>query len=230
MKEEPVTRRCAEILRARTHAVIGVSPFNSYFSEERIAALAAWAQRSFASFHVYVPDGPSQYTLEALGYPETRARKKAKRQGRWLLNKIRRALAAAGVEESAIDGLILCSKTLEGCQTYRSLLRDVEDTCARDAAFLNGCYDTSRWVLNGQADAFEDITHDMLVSAVRYFQAELPLFMNSPKLAGVNSSVFVYHQCPPFLEQLLQTRRGDVIDENQGFVKVIAEEAAALNL
>lgn len=222
MKEEPVTHVCAEILSAREHAVIGVSPFNSYFSEQKITALIAWAKENFGAFHVYVPDGPSRFTLEALGYPEGKARKKANRQGRWLLNKIRRGLDAAGINENAVDDLILCSKTLDDHHAYVRLLADVESVCDRDIKFREGCIETSRWVLNGQVDEVEEVTHDMLASAVRYFKAELPLFMNSPALVGVNSSVFVYHQCPPFLEELLNTKRGGFINERQGFVKVTA--------
>ncbi len=220
MKEEPVTRACAKILGAREHAMIGVSPFNSYFSEEKIGTLIAWAKDNFCAFHIYVPDGPSQFTLEALGYPENKARKKANRQGRWLLNKIRRGLDAAGVKEDQADDLILCSRVLDGHHAYRQLLDDVDDACERDPEFRDGCIETSRWVLNGQADDFEDITHDMLASAVRYFKAELPLFMNSPAIVDAASSVFIYHQCPPFLERLLLTKRGSLVNERQGFVKV----------
>ncbi len=222
MIEEPVTRICAEILSAREHAVIGISPFNSYFSEQKITELVAWAKESFSTFHVYVPDGPARFTLEALGYPESKARKKANRQGRWLLNKIRRSLDAAGVPENAVDEAILCSKSLDGHHAYVRLLDDVESVCDRDIEFREGCIETSRWVLNGQADEVEEVTHDMLASAVRYFKAELPLFMKSPALVGVNSSVFVYHQCPPFLEELLNTKRGCFINERQGFVIVTA--------
>ena len=163
---------------------------------------------------------PSRFTLEALGYPESKARKKANRQGRWLLNKIRRGLDAAGIPENTADEVILCSKTLDDHFDYCRLLSDVESVCDRDMEFRDGCIETSRWVLNGQADEVEEVTHDMLVSAVRYFKAELPLFMNSPALVGVNSSVFVYHQCPPFLEELFKTKRGNFINERQGFVKV----------
>lgn len=222
MKEKPVTRICAEILSAREHAVIGISPFNSYFSEQKITELIAWTKENFKSFHVYVPDGPSRFTLEALGYPEGKARKKANRQGRWLLNKIRRGLDAVGIHENAADEMILCSRTLDDHDHYRRLFSHVETVCDCDSEFNEGCLETSRWVLNGQADEVEDVTHDMLASAVRYFKAELPLFMNSPALVGVNSSVFVYHQCPPFLEELLNTKRGGFINERQGFVKVTA--------
>jgi len=222
MKEEPVTRTCAEVLRAREHAVIGVSPFNSYFSEEKIASLIVWAKANFRAFHIYVPDGPSQFTLEALGCPENKARKKANRQSRWLLNKIRRALCAAGVDESEADQSILCSKTLDHQDAYCRLVNQVDAICAYDLSFHEGCVETSRWVLNGQAGDPLDVTREMLESAVRYLKAELPLFINSPAIVGATSSVFVYHQCPPFLEDLFQTRRGDIVSGRQGFVKVTA--------
>jgi len=37
MLANPVTLRCSELFDSRTHAVIGISPFNSYFSEMRIS-------------------------------------------------------------------------------------------------------------------------------------------------------------------------------------------------
>jgi len=220
MKEEPVTDACAAILNAREHAVIGVSPFNSHFTEERIAELICWAKANFRAFHIYVPDGPSQFTLEALGYSENKARKKATRQSRWLLNKIRRALSVAGIEEAAAEQLILCSKTLDHDSTYCRLAQEVDAICANDVSFHEGCVETSRWVLNGQAGDPQEVTREMLESAVRYLKAELPLFMDSPAIVGASSSVFAYHQCPPFLEELFQTRRGEIVSEGQGFVKV----------
>lgn len=223
MRKEPVTRICAEILSVREHAVIGVSPFNSYFSEDKIAALVTWAKENFDMFHIYVPDGPSRFTLEALGYSEAKARKKANRQARWLFNKIRRGLDIAGCEEGAFEDIILCSDTLEDHDGYRSLLDRVETACVRDPEFHNGCIETSKWVLDGRINGIEEVTPEMILSAVRYFKAELPLFMNSPALVGVGSSSFIYHQCPPFLEYLFLKRRGDIIDERQGFVKITAK-------
>ena len=222
MKEEPITADCAAILRAREHVVVGVSPFNSYFTEEKIAELINWAKENFRAFHLYVPDGPSRFTLEALGYPESKARKKANRQGRWLLNKIGRALCAAEVEEAEAEHLILSSRTLDHDETYCRLAEEVDAICAGDASFHEACVETSRWVLNGQADDPDTVTREMLESAVRYLKAELPLFMNSPAIVGASSSVFAYHQCPPFLEELFQTRRGEIVNQRQGFVKVTA--------
>jgi cyclo(L-tyrosyl-L-tyrosyl) synthase len=223
MQETPVTPVCAGLFNAREHAVIGISPFNSYFSEEKIGALIRWAKENFSAFHIYVPDGPSQFTLEALGYPEGKARKKASRQARWLFNKIRRGLDVAGYSEGAFEEFVLCSKALDRNQAYRRLLADVDRRFENDMDFRSGCIETSKWVLNGQAGEVEEITPCMAQSAVRYFKAELPLFMNSAELVGVSSSVFVYQQCPSFLEKLLLETRGEIISAKQGFVKVTTD-------
>lgn len=48
---KPVSERCASLYEGKDHAVIGVSPFNTYFSEERLTALFKWAHESFAALY-----------------------------------------------------------------------------------------------------------------------------------------------------------------------------------
>jgi hypothetical protein len=77
----PLSTTCAEILSQADHECIGVSPFNSYFAVGRIRQLAEWAYGRFARVDFFIPDGPSAYTLQALGYPPQRAEWKAERGG-----------------------------------------------------------------------------------------------------------------------------------------------------
>ncbi|GAB4530922.1 MAG: cyclo(L-leucyl-L-leucyl) synthase [Parvularculaceae bacterium] len=219
MNAEPVTSACGELLAARRHVVLGVSPFNSYFSEARIAALIRWAAGTFERFSIYVPDGPSRYTLEALGCAPAKARKKAARQARWLFNKIRRALGENGFSVDAFSEIVLCSQMIDDNRAYRVLCDEVETRFAADAAFRSGCLETTRWVLEGHLESGMEATPEMLESAVRHFKAELPLFMDSAAIAGVASSVFAYHQCPDFLRSLYETRDAG-LRPNQGFVIV----------
>lgn len=219
MNAEPLTSACAELLAARRHVVLGVSPFNSYFSEARIAALIRWAAGDFERFSIYVPDGPSRYTLEALGCAPAKARKKAGRQARWLFNKIRRALGENGFCEDAFSEIVLCSQTLEDNRAYNAALDEVETRFHGDAGFRRGCLQTTRWVLESHLEDGTEATQEMLESAVRYFKAELPLFMDSAAIAGVESSLFAYHQCPDFLRSLYETRRAG-LRAKQGFVIV----------
>jgi len=62
-----LTENCAKNFKRREHGCFGISPFNSYFSEDRIRELARWGTREFKSIHFFVPDVPSVYTLEAQG-------------------------------------------------------------------------------------------------------------------------------------------------------------------
>lgn len=64
--------RCLPDRGERFHAVVGTSPFNSYYSEGRLTALLAWANEHFDHIDVFIPDTPTVWTLEAGGYPPKR--------------------------------------------------------------------------------------------------------------------------------------------------------------
>lgn len=55
----------------------------------------------------------------------------------------------------------------------------------------------------GQAPDEEQVEH-----AVRYFLAELPLFIDTPAIVGAGTSVFCYHKPPAVLRRLAGLRRG----------------------
>lgn len=213
---KPVSNLCGSVYEARHHAVIGVSPFNSHFSEERLRALFAWAQRNFDDFHVFVPDEVTRYTLEAAGYTEQTARKKARRQARTLLNRIGRALASScGATDMS---RVLTNAVLDDNSAYRSLRDDVESRFNQDADFRRQCLECSRWVLESQIKDTEKIDERALLHAVKYFLSEMPLFMDSAAIAGRTSSVFCYHQCPTILQKLYCDRSHGLIAERQGFL------------
>jgi len=215
---KPVSNICASIFEAKSHAVIGVSPFNSYFSEARLAALFGWAHDTFDSFHVFVPDEATKYTLEAVGYGEAKAAKKARRQANYLLNKIRRALLSADPTFDMSN--ILTNGTLAVNEPYRRLLANVEGRFESDAVFRRQCLECTRWVLENQIETVDDINDAMLSLAVRYLLEEMPLFMDSAGIVGVTSSVFCYHNCPNVLRSFYEDRSFGQINECQGFLIV----------
>ena len=45
----------------KSHCILGISPFNSFFSEENITALLNWANIQFRSFQIFIPDQISYY-------------------------------------------------------------------------------------------------------------------------------------------------------------------------
>ncbi|MEV0676132.1 tRNA-dependent cyclodipeptide synthase [Actinosynnema sp. NPDC050436] len=212
----PLTEHCAAPLRSGRHVCIGVSPFNSYFTVERIAALARWAMREFERFHFFVPDRAAVHTLEALGYDPARARLKARRQGQYVVNKICRALRDLDVPcpaDHVLDGAALAENPC-----YQGLLAQAHGLFATDEGFAGQCLEATRWVLDRRLPDGAAPTDTQLRQAVRYFLAELPMFVDTPAVAGVDSSVFAYHQRVGFLELLYARELAWRPRPEQGFV------------
>ncbi|UQA91075.1 tRNA-dependent cyclodipeptide synthase [Streptomyces halobius] len=212
----PLTPGCQSALTARTHACVGVSPFNSYFSVERVNALARWALDSFDRVHFFVPDTAAVHTLEALGYPPERAAWKARRQGQYVRNKIVRALSAAGISEPGAH--VLDGQTLASSNAYARLLEQVGSRYQQDEVFAQACLGASAWTLERRLSPGTVPTPAQLRCAVRYFLAELPLFLDTPQIAGVTASVFCYHQVPAFLDDLFHHRLALRPAAGQGYV------------
>lgn len=215
MNVNPLTPSCARVLKMGDAAVIGVSPFNSYFSEARIAALAAWAMEQFNMVYYYVPDGPSTYTLLAQGYSEQKAMRKARRQSAWLLNKICRADQLAGGTD--VECRLLNSAALNHHVTYQKLLAEVKSRHAQDRRLRAACQNCSSWVLRNYVT---ELDHRAIDLAVKYLLAEIPLFTHACKIVGHASAVFVYHQCPAFVRGLFLGEYRLSVASNQGYAVV----------
>ncbi|RSM69337.1 tRNA-dependent cyclodipeptide synthase [Amycolatopsis sp. WAC 01375] len=216
LRPSPLTEHCADPLMRADHVCLGVSPFNSHFTVDRIADLARWAMSNFQGFHFFVPDGPSAFTLEALGYNPVRAAQKALRQGNYTRNKIIRALEQVYPGDSR--ELILDSTVLDTNRAYLGLLSEAHHRFATDPEFAEQCLGATGWVLDKRLPEGEHPTRDQLRSAVRYFLAELPMFVGTVAVAGVGSSVFAYHQRVSFLERLYRRELSWRPSPGQGFV------------
>ncbi len=219
---EPLSTQCTLALSTAEHACFGISPFNSYFSTERITHLVRWAASTFRSFHVFVPDVPAAYTLEALGYSSARAKHKARRQANYLRNKIMRALETARLDQSAT--LILDWVSLSGNARYESLLDAAHRRFDSDEDFRAECLDASHWVLDKRLPADTQVTTEQLTLAARYFLSELPLFTDTSSIVGTESSVFCYHQAVPFLRRLYRHELPWKPSPSQGFVVLKAAD------
>lgn len=223
LRAHPLTERCASIYDGCRHAVFGVSPFNGHFTEPRLRNLFRWGCQRFDRIHVFVPDEPAAFTLEALGYAPARARHKARRQANYLHNKIHRALEAVGSPIGNGRFELLNWERLQQNLRYRDALERCRRMFADEPEFREACLDSARWALHGRAGR-EDVSEPALHRAVEYFLVEVPLFANSPEILDEPASVFCYHQSIPFLDNLYRERLAWIPDRNQGFV--VLEPAA----
>ena len=222
MDARALTTFCSRSFALREHCCFGISPFNSYFSEERIRELAIWGLREFKSMHFFIPDIPAVYTLEAQGYSREKAEWKARRQAQYLKNKIHRALSGLALSTERIYEMILDWERLSATKRYVELHEEVLQIFEDDLAFRAHCLEASRWVLTQKVDTSEILTDAALELAVKYFLAEIPLFADTLGIVGKTSSVFCYHQRVNFLEKFYQRKLALVPQEHQGFVVVQA--------
>ncbi len=219
MQVSYATERCESVFNQRHHAVLGISPFNSYFSQQQIATIFQWARSNFDSVQLYLPDEPTIFTLQALGYDDKKADRKARRQCTYLKNKIHRALGSCGIEESKWPALLISHSDLKHNVIYQEKYEWCCEQYEKDCIFREGCLSSSNWVLSNQLPDGQKPTELMLTTAVKYFLAELPMFLWSPEILNKGSTVFCYHQCPAFLKQLFEGVCGDrLVHEEQGFV------------
>jgi len=221
----PLAEPGGDALRRGAHAVLGISPFNSYFTEERIRSLAAWAVEHFERVHLFIPDEPTRFTLEALGYNPQRAQQKARTQCNWLRNKIQRALLSLDIDEERADEMVVGWAELQRRPSFVERHAEYLGRFEADPDFRQACLEGAAWALEGKGEGI--LSEEALHLASRYFLAEIPLFLDSPGVFGVVSSAFCYHQVIPFMDQLYDGVLTVRPAPGQGFVRVEARTAFA---
>jgi cyclo(L-tyrosyl-L-tyrosyl) synthase len=180
----------------KEHALMGVSPFNSYYSEGNLKKLFSWGLSNFKEISVFMPNEISTYTLQAIGYPKDKADRKTKSQDRYLRNKAIKALVANNLsEEEAKSKMVFFSDLMKNNKKYMEFYKLYEQMYENDKNFREGCLLTSKYVLNDKRDLVT-VSQEDLYTAVKYFLAELPLYLNTPDILDINSSLFVYKDLP----------------------------------
>ena len=97
----------------------------------------------------------------------------------------------------------------------------------QDAAFRLECDQCTGWVLNGHT--IKDLHKSNHNIAVHYILNEMPLFMDTPSILGVESSLFVYHQTPEFINFLYTNSiSSELIASNQGFIELSVQKQGAI--
>ena len=193
---EPLTDRCKQILAIGDHAIIGVSPFNSYFTEPTIARIIEWCQAHFSRFDLYLPDKPNEYTLLALGYSASKARRKARRQANYMRNRIIAALTIAGLPPSPPKERIVDHGALDHNQDYQAAYAATKDLFALDRSFRNGIVQASSEAIARKADhqgCDASLSAESIRISSEYLLAELPIMTADDRMLDRKYSAFCYH-------------------------------------
>jgi cyclo(L-tyrosyl-L-tyrosyl) synthase len=203
----PLSENCQNILTNESFAVIGISPFNSYFSVENITKMIKVVASNFNDFCVFIPDKVSTYTLESLGYTASEAKNKTRKQDNYLKNKVKKALEIVAENYKASSSSILLLSEMLKNNDYMEVYESCRKEFNSNDKFREGCIDASNCALESNTDKRDiEITQEVLLKAVEYFLYELPLFMDLPKIQHKESAVFIYTCAPQFIEHIYRNR------------------------
>mgnify|MGYP001810438122 CR=1 FL=1 len=192
--------RCLPDRGERCHAVVGTSPFNSYYSEARLTELLAWAKDHFERVDLFVPDTPTVWTLEAGGNTPQEASHKTRRQVRYLNNKIDRAREAVGTVDKPLR--LFPWSQVARLDRYATSEQRFRTAFATDKKFQEECLAATDDVLQNRRREGHEPSHRQRLGAVDYLMAELPLILNGPELFGVQTSTFIYHRSLRLFERI----------------------------
>ncbi|MHB9851826.1 tRNA-dependent cyclodipeptide synthase [Streptomyces krungchingensis] len=221
---QPYTPHCQVIHAAGDHAVIGVSPGNSYFSARRVDALARWGVEHFDRVDLVYTDLHVAEMYEALGYPADDARRKAVKNLRGVRAKVTAAAAAHGAGGGRLAAHAMSD--FADNPAYRRIHDHIRELLDEDTEFRETCdalVDTylATKVLDGRV-----ATERQRAVCLEYVCAEAPLFLDTPAILGVPSSLNCYHQLLPMAELLYARGSGLRASRNQGHAIVTPTEGA----
>ncbi|MFC8915816.1 tRNA-dependent cyclodipeptide synthase [Streptomyces sp. NPDC047821] len=220
----PYTAHCQVICAEGAHAVIGVSPGNSYFSAQRVTDLARWGTAHFDQVDFVYTDLHVAEMYEASGYTADDARRKAVKNLRGVRAKVTNAVAAVDP-----DGRRLRAHPMSAFQdnpAYRALHDHLLRRLDVDAEFRATCEALIDAFLSSKVLGGRTATERQRAVCLEYVCAEAPLFLDTPAILGVPSSLNCYHQLLPMAELLYSRGSGLRASRNQGHAIVTPAQPA----
>ncbi|MFD4407180.1 tRNA-dependent cyclodipeptide synthase [Nocardia sp. NPDC058499] len=188
---EPLTASCRDVWESHRHVVFGVSPGNSYFNVDRLGEILGWLRAEFRQVDVVIPDESLRHTFQALGYDTDRAAKKAHAETNVLRNRVIRAWDSIGGPRGC-DGLHRMSE-LSASPIYADSLQNCARQAYSDPGLRAACEETTRKILASKG-LDDEPAIGQITEAMKYLVAELPFFVSSRRIFGVEASLNFYHQ------------------------------------
>ncbi|WP_246843277.1 tRNA-dependent cyclodipeptide synthase [Allokutzneria sp. NRRL B-24872] len=216
----PYTERCADLLSTGEHALLGISSFNSYYTDERVDQLLSWAFCEFSRVNVLLPGAEASWIPSMRGADPGRAKKRARQEVARLRRRVQRTLEDLGVDDP--DAVTFTWTEVADNAHYDRLLEQAWAGYQDNEEFREACEAISTRVLQtnfGSANP-DPWTRESLIG---YLFAELPFLVDTPRILGVPNSVFCYHRESPLVELLSRSSFSPRISPDQGHVVVSIE-------
>ncbi|HEY9373910.1 tRNA-dependent cyclodipeptide synthase [Streptomyces sp.] len=209
----PYTPHCRVIHDEGDHAVIGISSGNGYFTHERVLDLAGWGLAQFRQVDLIWTDMHVAEMFEALGYPPVEAQRKAVKNLRGVRAKVTAAVSSLDPDGERLRGRPM-SALLE-LPAYQRIRTQLDALLTQDPEFREVCDQLAARFLADKLNGRPPTDRQREV-CIKYVCAEVPLFLDTPAILDVPSSLNCYHQALPLAELLYARGWGLRASRNQG--------------
>ncbi|WP_406604178.1 tRNA-dependent cyclodipeptide synthase [Bartonella gliris] len=213
------SENCSRLIAMKQHLMIGISPFNSRFSEKYITQLIYWSAKKFKNIDVLLPDIESAMLLIlASGSTKAKAEKKTKKE----LNRIRRILYNIHNYDNLEKSFrILDFSQYKQSENYKILKSKAIDLYKTNSKFNELCTKMSIQAVGHRAKSVGLSTEEIKSLettniSLEYIFDEVPFYVNTPSLLNIESSVLAYHREWPVGELLLSNEQPLCVDRQQG--------------
>lgn len=217
---QPLSQNCDDIFKRRHHILIGISPFNSRFSDDYIYRLIGWAIREFDDVAVLLAGKEAANLLEALGTPRVKAERKVRKEVSRNRRSAEKALKAHGGDPKAIYTF----SDFNDHPAYCNMRQEVKNAFLNEENFRNACLEMSHAAILGRARGTNTTLHtvsdEMLKIAVEYVIAELPFFIGASEILGVQETLLAYHRPWKLGERICLGEFSIRMRSNQGYLLV----------
>lgn len=183
----------------KTYPIIGMSPGNSYFKENKIEFLLNKALSKYDQVAVMIADIPAISTYVALGYPKNRARTdKAVRSSNQLKNRVRNVMENNSILEDKVK-IVDWEKDVENNESYQQKYQNVKKLYDSNKDFQEACNQTTQTVLEFSRKQIENMDEAIKI-AVHYLLSEFAFLEFAPEYFNQGHITYIYHNNWPVYE------------------------------
>ncbi|MFE3121368.1 tRNA-dependent cyclodipeptide synthase [Streptomyces niveus] len=177
--------------------VLGLSPFNSFYSTGTVTALCRSAAASCPDVQVVLPGAPeSALRSISAGKAPRHAVLRSKRVIHNMRNVARRTLADSGVPDT--DSRVHVLTRFAAHPRYRKIRARVETAYRTQAPMREAVQAMTRTALATSIDS--EPTAAQIEDNARYIFAESPLLLDATGVLGRPRTLFVYHRRVPLYD------------------------------
>ena len=199
----------------REIALIWMSAGNSYFDEKTIGKLLKFADKKFQRVIVLSPDKPAEHTFKAVGYPENKARRKAKLNANLLINRAKRELQK--IKGKQKFSFVDWESEVIINPNFKKRYREIISLYKNNVSFREDARETTKKVID---DKFLDVTEveRAIDEAVFYLIEELSFVLSSPSIYKVDNVSYLYHKNWVIYEDFIKGKYDGKKRDNFSFV------------